>query len=71
MSDRTFAETLGPAKVADLMSYAAAAADDVVAVVEDYAMRAGTQPQDAFENLIPIIRAALADYVPVATTLPC
>jgi hypothetical protein len=68
--NRTYAEILGPAKVAELMRYAAAA-DEVVNVVIDYVMRSGKLPLEAFEDLIPMVRAALADHVPMATNLPC
>ena len=70
MSDRTYAEILGPAKVAELLLYSAAA-DEVVAVVEEYAMCSGKLPLEAFEDLIPMVRAALADHVPMAANLPC
>ena len=65
--NRTTAEILGPAKVAGLMDYAGAA-DDVLEVVMAYGAKSGNE---SLEDLLAIVRAALADHVPMATNLPC
>lgn len=68
--DRTYAEILGPARVAELMSEAQAL-DDLIAVVEDYATSANLSPLEAFEQSVPILRMAFTPYVPLASDLPC